>query len=345
MIDNRTTGSSDVRTTLPGSDGEKKLQKKFETVDRAERFYDTSMKHSLTDRMQEFLQDRRFGTVGVVKKDGYPSVLPRFGNRGSFRVEDEDTVLWAETSVDAIRITDSVIEGRHATVTTVDWWDTTVGLHINGELTVRDESVDRSPRRDGAVSDWVELEVVEAYIHCAKHVPWLTIDSRSSPNSTPTFETGQYDRLTDQLQLFLKDQILAYLGTADGHDETDVSPRLGPRGYIQIKDPSTIAWPEYRGNGIHASLGNVLETNRASLSVFDWWETGMQVEVVGDAVIEDDVPWGTDLTGADRTKSWVVMDVDHVTVDRAHLPTVSVEEFDPPWGTDSAEAKKAGYFS
>lgn len=91
-----------------------------------------------------------------MKKDGYPSVLPRFGNRGSFQVEDEDTVLWAETSVDAIQITDSVMDGRHATVTTVDWWNTTVGLHINEELIVRDELIDQSPRRDGAVSDWTE---------------------------------------------------------------------------------------------------------------------------------------------------------------------------------------------
>lgn len=345
MSDNQTTQPNTVQTVLPGSDGEKRLQKRFGTDDRAERFYEKSMENSLTDRMQEFLQDRQFGAIGLVRKNQFPSVVPRFGTRGSFHVEDEETVLWAETTADSIQITDDLIEGRYATLTTVDWWETTVGLHINGELTVLDEAAGRSPHRDGIVSNWIKLEVIEAYIHCAKHIPWLSIDSRSSPDDTPTFEPGQYDTLTDQLQLFLKDQMLAYLGTADKHDETDVSPRLGPRGYIQIKDPSTIAWPEYRGNGIHASLGNILETNRASMSVFDWWKTGMQVEITGDATIRDDVPWGTDLTGANRTKSWVVMDIDHVRVDRAHLPTVSVEEFDPPWGTDSAEAKKAGYFS
>lgn len=345
MSDDQQRPSNGARTALPGSDGEKKLQKKFETADRAERFYEASMKHSLTERMQEFLRDRQFGAVGVVTNDGFPTVLPRFGYRGLFHVEDEETVFWAEISDDTRQINDDMIGDEHATITVVDWWDTTVGLHINGELTMCDESIDRTPQRDGVVSDWVGLEVVEAYIHCAKHIPWLTIDSRRGPNNTSIFEPGQYDHLTDQLQLFLKDQILAYLGTADRHNETDVSPRLGPRGYIQIKDSSTIAWPEYRGNGIHASLGNILETNRASLAVFDWWETGMQVEIAGNAAIEDDVPWGTDLTGTDRTKSWVVMDVDHVMVTHARLPTVSVEEFDPPWGTDSAEAKKSGYFN
>ena len=34
---------------------------------------------------------------------------------------------------------------------------------------------------------------------------------------------------------------------------------LGPAGFIKIVDEHTIAYPDYRGNGVMASLGNMVE--------------------------------------------------------------------------------------
>ncbi|WP_246045734.1 hypothetical protein [Halorussus ruber] len=41
-----------------GSDGERRLQEQFDTEDRAEKFYETSVKSVLTDRMKKFVNER-----------------------------------------------------------------------------------------------------------------------------------------------------------------------------------------------------------------------------------------------------------------------------------------------
>lgn len=325
-----------------GSLGEREIQRALDTVERAEQFYDNAMQDHLTDRMRSFVQDRFFGVLGGTDEQGSPVVVPRYGNAGFVHVRDESQVVWAETSVDRDR---PALDGEDATLTFVDFWDTTVGLHVNGRAR-RVDSVEGTPaNRPGAIDHWVVLDVAEAYIHCAKHIPSLELAAKSPPSSAAVPDEPAGGELTEEVRSFVGDQILAYLGTVDSHGETDVSPRLGPRGFVQRLDESRVAWPEFRGNGVHASLGNVVETGSATLSFVDWWASGGTVQLTGTATVQESVAGATDLTESDRTKTWVVLDVEQVRAERSFLPSAVVEEYDPPWGTDDEELKKAGYFT
>ena len=52
---------------------------------------------------------------------------------------------------------------------------------------------------------------------------------------------------------------LAFFATADAHGECDSEfLRAGPPGFVQVLDDRTVAWPEYRGNGVMASAGNMV---------------------------------------------------------------------------------------
>ena len=47
----------------------------------------------------------------------------------------------------------------------------------------------------------------------------------------------------------------------------------------------------------------------------------------------------------DKTKIWVQLEVEEASIHCAkHVPQLGIEEFDPPWGVDDLEEKKAGYF-
>lgn len=50
---------------------------------------------------------------------------------------------------------------------------------------------------------------------------------------------------------------MAFVATADSTGECDSSLRAGAAGFIQVLDEHHIAYPEYRGNGVLASLGNI----------------------------------------------------------------------------------------
>lgn len=333
------------RDDLPGSDGEHVLQERFDTEDRADGFYDSAMQSALTDRMQSFLAERWLGVVGSLD-DGRPRVSTTVGGPGMVQVVDPETIAWpADGMVGGAPALEGPADERWLSLVTVDWWDTTVGLHVNG-VGDRVERLPDSETDPLPGSDWIVLSIDEAYIHCAKHVPKLSVERPPPARAARNPIEEPYDRLSERAQRFVGSRLQAFLGTADEHGETDISPRMGPSGFVQVLDEKTVAWPEYRGNGVHASLGNMYERPAATLMFVDWWSTEAVLEVSGDVSLEDEVEGAEDLTDVDRTKTWVVLDVEAVDlIESPRLPKLSVSEFDPPWGTDDVEAKKSGFFT
>ena len=337
--------SIDPRPDRPGSTGEHVLQEKLGTVGRAEGFYDSAMQHSLTDRMASFLTDRRLGFVSGLDADR-PVTELCLGDDGFVRVLDEDHIAWpTATTVDENPSLVAPGAEEFLSLVTIDWWETTVGLHVNGVGT-HQQSTPAGVDYDGPATDWYVLEIEEAYIHCAKHIPELTLEADSGEAEREALDRTTDDHLVPAVERFIASQTMAFLGTADHGGETDISPRLGPAGFVQTLDERTVAWPEYRGNGVHASLGNIAERQMASLLFVDWWNTEAMVHVTGRATLHDDIEGATDRTDVDRTKQWVRLDVESVTLTKnPPLPSLSVAEFDPPWGTDDDGIKKRGFFT
>ncbi len=159
------------------------------------------------------------------------------------------------------------------------------------------------------------------------------------------YDGSMHEELTPRMQRYVGERIMFFLATADSKGRTDCSPRLGPRGFVNVLEADRVAYPEYRGNGVHASLGNIEENPNASLTFVDWWETTVGLHINGTASIHDEVERAIDPADTDRRKVWVVLDVEEAYIHCAkHLPRLSVEEFDPPWGTDDETAKRTGFF-
>jgi hypothetical protein len=93
-------------------------------------------------------------------------------------------------------------------------------------------------------------------------------------------------------------------------------------------DDHRLAWPEYRGNGVMASRGSILENPRAGLLFVDFVRDLIGLHVNGRAALAEDgelrgrVP---DLPGdpvpGRRAEHWVVVDVDEAYIHCArHIP-------------------------
>jgi uncharacterized protein len=159
------------------------------------------------------------------------------------------------------------------------------------------------------------------------------------------YENSMHERLNETMQRFVADRIMFFLATADGEGRTDCSPRIGPRGFVTVLSDTRVAYPEYRGNGVHASLGNIRENPYASFTFIDWWETTVGLHLNGRVTIHESVPEAVDPTGIDRPKCWVLLDLEEAYIHCAkHVPRLSIDSFDPPWGTDDSAAKRTGFF-
>ncbi|MEU3773354.1 pyridoxamine 5'-phosphate oxidase family protein [Streptomyces sp. NPDC032472] len=68
-------------------------------------------------------------------------------------------------------------------------------------------------------------------------------------------------------------------------DGTDASHRGGLPGFVEVLSPAELSWPDYPGNAMFLTLGNLAADPRAGL-LFPHWETGAVLQLSGRARTE-----------------------------------------------------------
>lgn len=160
------------------------------------------------------------------------------------------------------------------------------------------------------------------------------------------------DHLLPAMIEFVGRMDLAFLATADAGGHCDATLRAGPAGFIQVLDETSLALPEYRGNGVHASLGNISENPHAGLLMVDFTRDVIGLHVNGRATVVTDTELRSerpdlreDGAPGRRAEHWMVLDVDEAYVHcRKHIPRMAVVPSRRDWGTDDAQRKGGDYF-
>ncbi|WP_280671818.1 MULTISPECIES: pyridoxamine 5'-phosphate oxidase family protein [unclassified Kitasatospora] len=127
--------------------------------------------------------------------------------------------------------------------------------------------------------------------------------------------------LTAQMQAFIARQSMVFLSTADADGACDASFRAGPPGFVLVLDDHTLAYPEYRGNGVMASAGNITENPHLGLLFLDFTGDRIGLHVNGTAHLRPDDALRTaypqlpvETAPGRRTELWV-----HISVDEAYI--------------------------
>jgi uncharacterized protein len=166
---------------------------------------------------------------------------------------------------------------------------------------------------------------------------------RSQDRARRFYRQQVLDRLNQRMVEFIGRQEMVWIATADSHGECDCSFRAGPPGFVQVLDAWTMRYPEYRGNGVMASLGNLQENPHVGMVFLDFDQERIGLHVNGTArVVEVD-----DRNGErPRVERWVEVHVQEAYIHcRKHLPRlVKAANGERAWGTDDARAKGGDYF-
>lgn len=78
-----------------------------------------------------------------------------------------------------------------------------------------------------------------------------------------------HDYFTDDDCAFVEDSSMFFLATADAEGQPDVSYKGGMPGFVRVIDAETLAFPNYDGNGMFKSLGNILVNPKVGLLFID----------------------------------------------------------------------------
>jgi uncharacterized protein len=151
------------------------------------------------------------------------------------------------------------------------------------------------------------------------------------------YDNQVLDHLTPLMREFIERMTMAFIATSDAHGECDASFRAGPAGFVRVIDEKTVMWPEYKGNGVMASMGNLSENGYVGLLFVDFFETAVGLHVNGTAtVVEnaaveafgplfDRLPFATGLAVSEDSKKtperWVVVSIDEAYIHCSkHIP-------------------------
>ncbi len=160
------------------------------------------------------------------------------------------------------------------------------------------------------------------------------------------------DRLNARMIEFVGRMDMAFIATSDAHGECDSSFRAGEPGFIHVIDERTVAYPEYRGNGVLASLGNISENPHIGILMIDFVQDLIGLHINGTArIVEDDVmrtgvPDLPAVAVKGRTpERWVLVDVEEAYIHcRKHIPRLVPETRKRSWGTDNMMSKGGDFF-
>lgn len=150
---------------------------------------------------------------------------------------------------------------------------------INGVAT----KASANSSHDGDINLWVK----EYSPNCPKYINRreLIRDSQGAkPVNTHAVREAR-TQLSESDQAFVKAMDTLWIGSYAPDAGADANHRGGQPGFIRVISPTTIEWPEYRGNGMFFTSGNLEVNNRAGVTLVDF-ETGSFIQMTGRAVVD-----------------------------------------------------------
>jgi predicted pyridoxine 5'-phosphate oxidase superfamily flavin-nucleotide-binding protein len=115
------------------------------------------------------------------------------------------------------------------------------------------------------------------------------------------------DRLEEKLartaftaddKAMIEGAIYFFMATADADGRPDCSFKGGPPGFVRVTGPSELAFPDYDGNGMFKSLGNLTVNASVGLLFIDMHERPRRLRVNGEARVMRQDPLLGETVGA-----------------------------------------------
>jgi predicted pyridoxine 5'-phosphate oxidase superfamily flavin-nucleotide-binding protein len=158
--------------------------------------------------------------------------------------------------------------------------------------------------------------IEEVFGNCPKYigarVPVELIDG-----GRPDTARSDGERLTEDQRAFLRRSDTAFIASAHSERGADASHRGGRPGFLEVDDAGRrIVLPDYTGNRMFQTLGNLTCDPRIGMLIVDW-DTGRTVQIAGTATIHWD---GPEVRSRPRVDRVVIIDVDAVSEQVRALP-------------------------
>ncbi|GIH45320.1 hypothetical protein SAMN05421833_102105 [Microbispora rosea] len=214
-----------------------------------------------------FLEAQRMVVIGAEDREGRVWSAPLTGRAGFATATGDRTIL-----VDAVPGAPlaGVFDDEHD-----------IGMLALEPWTRRRMRVNGRARRDG---DHLVVRTEQVYSNCPKYLQKRTITEDLEPGERTSWSG---DLLSEAQQKWISAADTFFVATHAPGLGSDVSHRGGNPGFVEVVDARRLVWPDYAGNLMYMTLGN-LELNPAAGLLFLDWATGDALHLTGRARVDWD---------------------------------------------------------
>src|SRR5882757_2306270 len=123
-------------------------------------------------------------------------------------------------------------------------------------------------------------------------------DEFGSRRLADRLEERSRSEFTDDDKSYIESSIYFFIATADAQGRPDCSFKGGMPGFVRVTGPSELAFPDYDGNGMFKSLGNVLVNPNVGMLFIAMHGKPQRLRINGEATVNDHDPLLVETVGA-----------------------------------------------
>ncbi len=215
---------------------------------------------------QTFLLAQRLAVAGTVGRDGRVWASLLTGAPGFLQTIDTTTLVITATPLPDDPLTENIRQGGPLGLLAIDP-GARKRIRVNGQATIQ---------KGGIV-----MRTEQVYFNCPKYIQSRHLTIVPQEQALPQKSSHIY-HLSPRLQAWLQQADTFFIASAHTQRGADASHRGGLPGFIQVLDARHFAFPDYAGNTMFQTLGNLVTDPRAGLLFIDF-ENGNVLQLTGRA--------------------------------------------------------------
>jgi uncharacterized protein len=264
----------------PFHEGERLLQERLGVRDKIEMIGSRIIRDFMPDEHREFFTHLPWLLVGSVDADRRPWASVLSGAPGFATSPDPQILVLAARPVPGDVLADHLRVGASLGFLGIE-------LHTRRRNRMNGTVIEASAGR-------VVVHVEQSFGNCPKYINRKTLARRAAGagQAAPVVGSALDGRAREIVAradtLFIASSHLSVGGPGPG-DGVDVSHRGGRPGFVRVEADGTLTIPDYFGNFLFNTLGNIERDRRAGLLVVDFG-SGDLLQLTGEAWIDWDAP-------------------------------------------------------
>ncbi len=233
---------------------------------------------------QDFLRQQQMAVAATVAENGQVWASLLSGKPGFMRAVDAQTVLIERQPTVGDPLLENLRTNPAFGLIVIDL-ATRRRMRLNGTAEIGD-------------ADRIYMHTQQVYSNCPKY-----IQARESVvEGIKSGEAGairQGEELTAAQQQWIEQADTFFIATAHPEGGADASHRGGNPGFVRVLNEKELIFPDYAGNRMFQTLGNLAENPAAGLLFMDF-EQGNTLQLSGKAQVLWDGDYTRDFAGAER---------------------------------------------